>query len=191
VNKKQEVEPGRISSRRVYSGRVVSLDVDTVQFPDGSTGDLEIIRHAGASAVVPFLSDAHSEDPEVLLIRQYRYAANGYVYEIPAGLLNEGETPEDCARRELKEETGYTAAEIFPLSTFFTTPGFTDERIHLFAATGLKPGQSELESDEFVELHPFRLSAAIRMIESGEIVDGKSMIALLLAARIEKSGKPL
>jgi ADP-ribose pyrophosphatase len=141
--------------------------------------------------VVPFLSDVHSEDPEVLLIRQYRYAANGYVYEIPAGLLNEGETPEDCARRELKEETGYTAAEIFPLSTFFTTPGFTDERIHLFAATGLKPGQSELESDEFVELHPFRLSAAIRMIEFGEIVDGKSMIALLLAARIEKSGKPL
>ena len=191
MNKKQEIEPGRISSRRVYSGRVVSLDVDTVQFPDGSTGDLEIIRHAGASAVVPFLSDVHSEDPEVLLIRQYRYAANGYVYEIPAGLLNEGETPEDCARRELKEETGYTAAEIFPLSTFFTTPGFTDERIHLFAATGLKPGQSELESDEFVELHPFRLSAAIRMIESGEIVDGKSMIALLLAARIEKSGKPL
>jgi ADP-ribose pyrophosphatase len=191
VNKKQEVEPGRISSRRVYSGRVVSLDVDTVQFPDGSTGDLEIIRHAGASAVVPFLSDAHSEDPEVLLIRQYRYAANGYVYEIPAGLLNEGEMPEDCARRELKEETGYTAAEIFPLSTFFTTPGFTDERIHLFAATGLEPGQSELESDEFVELHPFRLAATIRMIESGEIVDGKSMIALLLAARIEKSGKPL
>lgn len=191
MSKKQVVEPGGVSSRRVYSGKVVSLDVDTVQFPNGSTGELEIIRHAGASAVVPFLSEMHSEDPEVLLIRQYRYAANGYVYEIPAGLLNEGETPEACARRELREETGFTAAEFFPLSTFFTTPGFTDERIHLFAATGLTPGQSELEADEFVELHPFSLATAIRMIESGEIVDGKSMIALLLAARIAKSGKPL
>jgi ADP-ribose pyrophosphatase len=113
------------------------------------------------------------------------------VYEVPAGLLNDGETPEDCARRELREETGYTAAEFFHLSTFFTTPGFTDERIHLFAATGLTAGQSELEADEFVELHPFSLASAIRMIESGEIVDGKSMIALLLAARIAKSGKPL
>lgn len=191
MSKKQVVEPGGVSSRRVYSGKVVSLDVDTVQFPNGSTGELEIIRHAGASAVVPFLSEMHSEDPEVLLIRQYRYAANGYVYEIPAGLLNEGETPEACARRELREETGYTAAEFFPLSTFFTTPGFTDERIHLFAATGLTPGQSELEADEFVELRPFSLATAIRMIESGEILDGKSMIALLLAARIAKSGKPL
>ena len=191
MSRKQGGETGRISSRRVYSGKVVSLDVDTVQFPNGSTGELEIIRHAGASAVVPFLSDIHGENPEVLLIRQYRYAANGYVYEIPAGLLNEEETPEACARRELREETGYTAAEFFHLSTFFTTPGFTDERIHLFAAIGLTPGQSELEADEFVELHPFLLSSAIRMIESGEIVDGKSMIALLLAARIAESGKPL
>jgi ADP-ribose pyrophosphatase len=191
VSKNQEVEPGCISTRRVYSGKVVSLDVDTVQFPNGSTGELEIIRHAGASAVVPLLSDIHGENPEVLLIRQYRYAADGYVYEVPAGLLNEGETPEACARRELREETGYTAAEFFPLSTFFTTPGFTDERIHLFAATGLTPGQSELEADEFVELHPFSLASAIRMIESGEIVDGKSMIALLLVTRIAKSGKPL
>lgn len=191
MSKKQEAEPGSISSRRVYSGRVVSLDVDTVQFPNGSRGELEIIRHAGASAVVPFLSDLHGEDPKVLLIRQYRYAANGYVYEIPAGLLNEGEAPDACARRELREETGYTAEEVFPLSTFFTTPGFTDERIHLFAATGLTPGQSELEADEFVELQPLPLASAIRMIESGEIVDGKTMIALLLAARIADSGKPL
>ena len=188
---KKDVEPGGVSSRRVYSGKVVSLDVDTVRFPNGSTGELEIIRHAGASAVVPLLNDIHGENPEVLLIRQYRYAANGYVYEVPAGLLNAGETPEACARRELREETGYTAAEFFPLSTFFTTPGFTDERIHLFAATGLTAGQSELEADEFVELHSFSLASAIRMIESGEIVDGKSMIALLLVARIAKSGKPL
>jgi ADP-ribose pyrophosphatase len=190
VTEGSEGKPGRISSRRVYSGKVVSLDVDTVRFPNGSSGELEIIRHAGASAVVPFLNDPFGEDPEVLLIRQYRYAANGYLYEIAAGLLNEGETPEGCARRELKEETGYSASEFFLLATFFTTPGFTDERIHLFAASGLTAGESQLESDEFVELHPVPVASALRMIESGEIVDGKTMIALLLASRIGKSGKP-
>jgi ADP-ribose pyrophosphatase len=190
VTEGSEGKPGRISSRRVYSGKVVSLDVDTVRFPNGSSGELEIIRHAGASGVVPFLNDPFGEDPEVLLIRQYRYAANGYLYEIAAGLLNEGETPEGCARRELKEETGYSASEFFLLATFFTTPGFTDERIHLFAASGLTAGESQLESDEFVELHPVPLASALRMIESGEIVDGKTMIALLLASRIGKSGKP-
>lgn len=188
---KPEGEPGQIASRRVYSGKVVSLDVDTVRFPNGATGELEIIRHAGASAVVPFLDDIHGDDPQVLLIRQYRYAASGYVYEVPAGLLNEGETAEACARRELREETGYSAEDVFPLATFFTTPGFTDERIHLFGATGLTPGQSELESDEFVEVCTFPLATATGMIESGEIVDGKTIIALLLAARIAKSGKPL
>ena len=188
---KPVAEPGRIASQRVYSGKVVSLDVDTVQFPNGATGELEIIRHAGASAVVPFLDHIHGDDPQVLLIRQYRYAASGFVYEVPAGLLNEGETAEACARRELREETGYSAEDVFPLATFFTTPGFTDERIHLFGATGLTPGQPELESDEFVELCPFPLKTAVRMIESGEIVDGKTMIALLLVARITKSGKPL
>jgi ADP-ribose pyrophosphatase len=190
VTEESEDQPGRISSRRVYSGKVVSLDVDMVRFPNGSSGELEIIRHAGASAVVPFLNDPFGEDPEVALIRQYRYAAEGYLYEIAAGLLNEGETPEDCARRELKEETGYTASEFFPLATFFTTPGFTDERIHLFAASGLTAGESQLESDEFVELHPVALASALRMIESGEIIDGKTMIALLLASRVAKSGKP-
>src|SRR5256885_8063383 len=101
--------PGRVESRRVYTGKVVSLDVDTVRFPDGSTGELEMIRHPGASAVVPFLSDPMSADPQVLLIRQYRYAADGYLYEIPAGRLNRGEDPRNCAARELKEETGCTA----------------------------------------------------------------------------------
>lgn len=190
MTEESEGRPGRISSRRVYSGKVISLDVDTVRFPNGSSGELEIIRHAGASAVVPFLNDPFGEDPEVVLIRQYRYAAEGYLYEIAAGLLNEGETPEDCARRELKEETGYSAHKLFPLAMFFTTPGFTDERIHLFAASGLTPGECQLEADEFVELHPVPLASALRMIESGEIVDGKTIIALLLASRIAKSGKP-
>lgn len=171
--------PGRVSSRRVYTGRIVSLDVDRVRFPDGTTGELEIIRHPGASAIVPVF-DAQKEDPDVLLIRQYRYAADGYVYEIPAGRLDSAEAPEECARRELVEETGYSATDIRPLTTIYTTPGFTDERIHLFVGEGLIPGVANREPDEFLELHPVSLSKAIALIQRGEIVDGKTVIGLFL-----------
>jgi ADP-ribose pyrophosphatase len=105
----EETKAGKVESRRVYTGKIISVDVDTVRFPDGSTGELEMIRHPGASAIVPFLSDPRGEDPQVLMIRQYRYAADGYLYEIPAGRLDQGENPRDCAVRELKEETGCTA----------------------------------------------------------------------------------
>lgn len=169
---------GRISSKRVYSGRVISVDVDQVRFPDGTIGELEMVRHSGASAIVPLLDSGR--DPQVLLIRQYRYAANGYVYEIPAGRLDPGETPESCASRELREETGYSAASLRRLTTIYTTPGFTDERIHLFVAEGLTPGNSEREADEFLELHPVLISEALAMIQSGDIADGKTSVALLL-----------
>jgi len=170
------------SSRRLYTGRVISLDLDTVEFPNGTVGDLEMIRHPGASAVVPFLDDMDSTDPRILLIRQYRYASGGYLYEIPAGRLDAGETPSDCAHRELREETGYSAASVTPLTSFFTTPGFTDERIHIFAATGLTAGSASLESDEILELRPTPLGRAVEMVKSGEIIDGKTMIGILLAA---------
>lgn len=173
-------EPGKISSHRAYDGRVISVDVDTVRFPDGSTGDLEMVRHSGASAVVPLLSSGF--DPDVLLIKQYRYAAEGYVYEIPAGRLDSGEAPEVCAVRELREETGYTAEKIRRLTTIYTTPGFTDERIHLFVAEGLSPGENAREQDEFMELYPVSLSGAVEMVRSGQIVDGKTAIALLLTS---------
>jgi len=174
--------PGRIRSSRAYTGKVVSLDIDTVRFPDNSIGDLEMIRHPGASAVVPFLGDPRSEDPQVLLIRQYRYAADGYLYEIPAGRLNSGEDPRDCASRELQEETGCTAAQFDYLLTMYTTPGFTDEKIHLYMATGLVSGETKHEADEFLELHPVLLSRALAMIEAGEISDGKTALGLLFAA---------
>ena len=177
-----KVETGRVSSRRAYSGKIISLDVDTVRFPDGSLGDLEMIRHPGASAVVPFLSDPAGEDPQILLIRQYRYAADGYLYEIPAGRLNPGEQPADCAERELKEETGCSAQHVEHLFTMYTTPGFTDEKIHVFMATGLIAGETKHEADEFLELQPMLLSRALQMVEAGEIRDGKTALALLFAA---------
>lgn len=173
---------GKLRSRRAYTGKVISLDVDEVGFPDGSLGELEMIRHPGASAIVPFLSDPAGDDPQVLLIRQYRYAAEGYLYEIPAGRLNPGEDPPSCAARELKEETGCTAARVERLFTMYTTPGFTDEKIHVFMASGLESGESSLEADEFLDLHPMPLSRALAMVEAGEIQDAKTALGLLFTA---------
>jgi ADP-ribose pyrophosphatase len=166
----------------VHSGRIVQLDVDTVRFPNGSTGTLELFRHPGASAVVPFLSDPHGEDPQVVLIRQYRYAAGGYLWEIPAGRLDPGEDPAVCAARELEEETGCTAERVERMTTIFTTPGFCDERIHLFIATGLTMGEHRREADEFLEVETMPLSRALAMIERGEIQDSKTICGLLYAA---------
>jgi ADP-ribose pyrophosphatase len=166
----------------MYTGRVINLDVDTVRFPNGTIGELEMIRHPGASAVVPFLSDPAGDDPQVLLIRQYRYAAERYLYEIPAGRLDPGEAPDACARRELQEETGCVAARVEHLTTMYTTPGFTDERIHLFMAVGLTRGEDAREADEFIEIEPMPLSRALSLVERGEIQDGKTALGLLYAA---------
>jgi ADP-ribose pyrophosphatase len=171
---------GKVASRRVYTGRVVSLDVDQVRFPDGTIGELEMIRHSGASAVVP-LRGSSQADPDVLLIRQYRYAADRYLYEIPAGRLDPGESPEDCAGRELREETGYSARQLRRLTTIYTTPGFTDELIHIFVAEDLTNGVASREPDEFMDLDWVSLSRAVTMVHSGDIVDAKTALGLLLA----------
>jgi ADP-ribose pyrophosphatase len=174
--------PGQISSEPIYSGRVVKLFRDKVRFPDGSTGELDIVRHPGASAIVPFVSDPAGADPQILLIKQYRYAADGFIYEIPAGLLNPGENPRDCAVRELKEETGCTADHIDFMFAVHTTPGFTDERIHVFLASGLTRGATAHEFDEFMTVETLSLSSALGMVENGTIQDGKTALAILFAA---------
>ncbi len=172
----------QIGSRRIYTGRVINLDMDRVRFPDGSSGELEIVRHPGASAVLPFLGNPAGTDPEMLLIRQYRYAAECYLYEIPAGRLNAGESPETCARRELLEETGCSAEQVLFLTSMYTTPGFTDERIHLFVASGLSRGETQREADEFIEVVTMPMSRALKMVERGEIQDAKTALGLLYAA---------
>ena len=168
-----------VSSERLYSGRIINLDRDTVQFPNQSTGQLEMIRHPGASAVVPFLDEPRAPDPRIHLIRQFRHAANGYIWEIPAGRLDAGETPATCAQRELEEEIGMTADVLARLTTIYTTPGFTDEKIHLFLAHELKKGTHKREADELMEVHTRRWSEAMNMIRSGEISDGKTLVALM------------
>jgi ADP-ribose pyrophosphatase len=171
-----------LATERHYTGRIINLDLDTVGLPDGSQGRLEMIRHPGASAVVPILDDEEAPDPRILLLRQFRHAADGFIWEVPAGRLDHGETPERCAHRELEEETGMRAESLEPLTTIFTTPGFTDERIHLFLARGLEAGTHRREADEFVELHPTPWSEVREMIRTREIVDGKTLVALLYAA---------
>lgn len=170
------------ATRRVYTGRVLNLDVDTVQFPDGSSGELEIIRHPGAAAVVPVLSDPKSANPVLLLLRQFRYAAGGPLWEIPAGRLDHGEAPEACARRELREEAGVEPGRLERLTTIWTTPGFTDEAIHLFWATDLKPVAHAREPDEFIEVVPKPLTEVLSLIRDGEIRDGKTVVAILYMA---------
>ncbi|HSA55273.1 MAG TPA: NUDIX hydrolase [Gemmatimonadaceae bacterium] len=174
----------RTGARRIYNGRVISLDIEAVRFPDGSTGSLEMVRHPGASAVLPVLSDPIREtDPEILLVRQFRHAAGDFIYEVPAGRLDDGEDPRHCAERELREETGCRAERLDPLISFFTTPGFTDELIHAFVALGVSRGEPSHEDDEFITVESLRLSSALAMVADGRIVDGKTIITLLFAAR--------
>lgn len=172
----------RIATRRVHTGRVLNLDVDSVRFPDGSQGELEIIRHPGAAAVVPVASDPAGPDPVILLLRQYRYAAGGTLWEIPAGRLEPGEDPATCAHRELREETGAVAGRLERLTTIWTTPGFTDEAIHLFWAADLTPGVQAREPDEFIEVVPRPLSEVLADIRAGSICDGKTVVGILYLA---------
>jgi len=179
---------GRLSSRVVHHGRVVHLSVDRVRFPDGSEGDLELIRHPGAAAVVPFVDPPESPDPAILLLRQYRYASGGYLYEVPAGLPGgTNEAWAECARRELAEETGFTAARIDYLTRIFTTPGFTNEVIHLFAATGLSAGDAVRDADEFITVQVVPFSSALEMVRTGRIVDCKTVAALLYTAAFRRT----
>jgi ADP-ribose pyrophosphatase len=172
----------RLGTRRVHTGRVVRLDVDRVRFPDGSEGELELIRHPGAAAIVPCASDPKSADPTILMLRQYRYATGGPLWEIPAGTLSPGETPEACAHRELREETGVTAQHLERLTSIWTTPGFTNEEIHLFWAHGLTAGEAARESDEFIEVVPRPLSEVLAGIRDGEVRDAKTIVAILYMA---------
>lgn len=163
---------------------MVTLDIDRVRFPDGSTGELEIVRHRGAAAVLPLAGSLDEPDPEIVLLEQYRYAAQGDLYEIPAGGRDEAdESWEACARRELEEETGLRAGRLIPLTHVYTTPGFSDEVIHLFLATQLSEGVASLGEDEFVELIRISLSEALDWVRTGKIIDGKTITTLLFAER--------
>jgi ADP-ribose pyrophosphatase len=156
----------------------VRVQTERVTLPNGTAVELDIVRHPGAAAVVPFLSER-----EVLLIRQYRHAAGGTIIEVPAGKRDPDERPSDCAARELEEEAGCRAGRLVELGWIWTTPGFTDERIFLFAAFDLEPVPHRRDADEVIETVRMRFDEALGLVWRGELNDAKSSLALLHAAR--------
>lgn len=166
------------STRTVHRGRIITVCEEEVTLPTGARVTLDIVHHPGAAAVV-----AIDDAGEVTLIHQFRHAAGGDIWEIPAGTLQAGEAPLACARRELREETGLAAEDWTALGSILTSPGFCDERIHLFLARRLTPGAQALDADEVLRVARLPLAQALAMVAAGEIADAKSIAGLHLAER--------
>lgn len=165
-----------LNKKMLYKGRIITLWNEKVRLPNGNLTNLDIITHPGASAVVPITNDGR-----FVLVKQYRHAAGRYIYEIPAGTLNKHETPLACAKRELIEETGYKAKKIKKLITIRTTPGFTNESIHIYLAKGLSPAETSHEFDEVMSVKIFSKGELIKMIKTGKIVDAKTLVGFFFA----------
>lgn len=171
------------SRHHVFTGRVLDVGAEVHVMPDGRCSEFEIIRHPGGAAILPVLADGR-----ILLIRQFRPAVAAMVYEIPAGRLDPGETPQSCAVRELGEEAGYVPGEVLPLGSFWSSVGFCDERVYLFLGRELTAVAQQLEPDEFIDLCPMSLDDAVHKIGSGEILDSKTQLALLHYQRFNDGG---
>ena len=168
-----------LGKRDVYEGKKLKVSVETIRLPDGRETEREVIRHPGAVAIAPLIAPG-----EVILIKQFRYCVGKVLWEIPAGTLEEGETPIECAQRELIEESGYRAGKLEPMGGFFPTPGICTEYLSVFLATELEPCQAAPDADEVITVHRVSLDEALRMIDDGEIVDAKTIVGLLKLLRI-------
>lgn len=173
----EEMREETVESEFVYRGRIINLRLDKVRLSDGRETLREIVEHPGAAAVVPILPDG-----KVVLVRQYRKAVEEVLLEIPAGKLEEGESPEVCVMRELEEETGFRAGKIRRILEYFPSPGFSDECIHLFEATELQEGRKNLQPDELMETVSLSVSEIAKLIKEGKIKDSKTIIGVLTAA---------
>jgi ADP-ribose pyrophosphatase len=165
---------GTLLEKRLLYKKELEFALDRVCLPNGTEIELEMVRHPGAAAVVPFVNEH-----EILLIRQYRWATGGWIYEIPAGKLRPDETPQHCAERELAEEIGQRAGKLQPLGSIWTVPGFSDELIHLFVASDLTAVPTAHEPDELIEVLQVPFRKALEMASGGELCDAKSLSALL------------
>ncbi|MGO3751472.1 MAG: NUDIX hydrolase [Peptoniphilaceae bacterium] len=163
-----------IKTDKIYDGKILSLKVETVELPNKKYSKREIIHHEPAVGII-----AINDDEEILLVKQYRKAVEKVLYEIPAGILEIGESPKECAIRELEEETGYVSDNLEYLIEFYATPGFCDEKIYIFSAKGLKKTKQNMDEDEFIDLIKLPLNEAIKMIELGEIIDAKTIAGIL------------
>ena len=172
-----------VSSRRIFDGKILSLRVDTVALSSGIEATREVIEHGPAVAIVPV-----DDTGNVHLVKQYRKAIGDSLLEVPAGRMERGEDPAEAARRELGEETGLEAGKLDFLGSYFTTPGFTDEEMYAFLATDLREGEAHPDEDEEVERVIMPLEQAVEMVNNGELHDGKSIAALLVAWQRLKMG---
>lgn len=170
-----------IDSRRIYEGRKARLRVDAIQLPGGRTSEREILEHHAVAAIVPL-----DEDGCVVMVRQYRLAAEKVLLEIPAGVIDPGETPEEGAQRELAEETGACAGMLTKLAEFYVSPGISTEVIHLFLAEDLQPASAVTDEDEDIVIQRIPLSTAVLMAERSEFADAKTITGVLLAARVRR-----
>lgn len=170
-----------IDRKDIYEGRVIKVSVDTVDLPDGVRLPLEIVRHPGGAAAV-----AIDADNRVCLLHQYRHAAGGFIYELPAGKLEPDEPPEVTVRRELAEEGAVTATHWESLGNFYSSPGVFTEVIHLYLATGLAPVEAAPERGEVFQVEWWPLELAVARARSGELIDGKTIIGILRAAALKK-----
>lgn len=164
-----------IESKLLYDGKILKLRFDTVTLPDGELSTREIVEHPGAVAIVPITADGR-----IVLVRQYRHAVGALMLEIPAGKLDPGEDPLTCAYRELEEETGYAAGSLRYLSSVYTTPGFTNEKIHLYVAGQLSEAKQRTDDDEFINVELYTCTEIRSLMDTGAICDAKTMLALLL-----------
>lgn len=163
-----------VAHEDVYQCRVFRLERERVILGNGTEVSLDIIRHPGASAILPLTGDGR-----LLMLRQYRHAVGGFIWEIPAGTLNPGEDPLTCARRELAEETGFRARSMEKIGEITPLPGYSDERIHLFVAADLVPAEQRLDEDEWLQVEPLPIDRVMEMVREGAIQDGKTLCALL------------
>src|SRR5579872_524529 len=168
-----------LSSELVYKGPWFTVTTDHIQEPNGITARRDLIRHAGSIVILPVDDSQKKAEPRVLLIQQYRYAANSLIWEIPAGHIEPGENKLEAAKRELKEETGFSAKKLKPILNFYVSPGFLDEVMYVYLATGLVAGEAEPEEDEKITARFFSLSRAVKMCQTGKIVDAKTISAIL------------